>query len=70
MVPRLVKAGKTVAGEIKIDFARVMERQNKMRHEACAGLESWLRGVQGGTVYAGYGRFLFLYLHTLSLKGK
>ena len=99
IVPRLVKAGKTVAiveggrfggscvnygctptktivasaraahmarrgpdfgvitGEIEIDFARVMERQNQMRHGASAGLESWLRGMQGVTVYAGYGRF-------------
>ena len=99
IVPRLVKAGKTVAiveggrfggscvnygctptktivasaraahiarrgpdfgvitGEIRIDFARVMERQNKMRHSASDGLEQWLRGMKGVTVYAGYGQF-------------
>ncbi len=99
IVPRLVKAGKTVAiveggrfggscvnygctptktivasaraahmarrgpdfgvitGEIGIDFARVMERQNNMRHGVSEGLESWLRSLEGVTVYAGYGRF-------------
>ncbi len=99
VVPRLVKAGKTVAivesgrfggscvnygctptktivasaraahmarrgpdfgvitGDIRIDFSRVMERQNKMRHGASEGLESWLRGMKGVTVYAGLGQF-------------
>jgi pyruvate/2-oxoglutarate dehydrogenase complex dihydrolipoamide dehydrogenase (E3) component len=99
IVPRLVKAGKTVAiveggrfggscvnygctptktivasaraahmarrgpdfgvitGDIQINFARVMERQNKMRHGASDGLEQWLRGMKGTTVYAGYGKF-------------
>jgi pyruvate/2-oxoglutarate dehydrogenase complex dihydrolipoamide dehydrogenase (E3) component len=99
IVPRLVKAGKTVAiieggrfggscvnygctptktlvasaraahmarrgpdfgvitGPVGIDFARVMERQNKMRNDSSAGLEKWLRGLQGVTVYAGYGHF-------------
>ncbi|MCL4267739.1 MAG: mercuric reductase [Anaerolineae bacterium] len=46
-----------VTGDIHIDFARVMERQNKMRHEASDGLEKWLRNMKGVTVYAGYGRF-------------
>ena len=99
VVPRLVKAGKTVAlveggrfggsclnygctptktivasaraahmarrgpdfgiitGEIEIDFARVMERQNQMRHSGSKGMEKWLRGMTGVTVYDGYGRF-------------
>jgi pyruvate/2-oxoglutarate dehydrogenase complex dihydrolipoamide dehydrogenase (E3) component len=104
IVPRLVKAGKTVAiieggrfggscvnygctptktivasaraahmarrgpdfgvitGDIAIDFARVMERQNKMRHGASEGLEQWLRAMKGVTVYAGYGRFTSPYI--------
>ena len=32
-------------GEIEIDFARVMERQNQIRHSGSHGLESWLRGM-------------------------
>lgn len=46
-----------VTGEITIDFARVMERQNKLRHRASDGLEKRLRDLEGVTVYAGYGRF-------------
>jgi len=46
-----------ITGDIAIDFARVMERQNKMRHGASEGLEQWLRDMKGVTVYAGYGRF-------------
>lgn len=46
-----------ITGDIQIDFPRVMERQNKMRHGASEGLENWLRGMKGVTVYAGYGRF-------------
>ncbi len=100
IVPRLVKAGKTVAiaeggrfggscvnygctptktivasaraahmarrgpdfgvktGEISIDFAKVMERQNTMRHGASHGLESWLRGMDNVSIYAGYATFV------------
>jgi pyruvate/2-oxoglutarate dehydrogenase complex dihydrolipoamide dehydrogenase (E3) component len=91
VVPRLVKAGKTVAiveggrfggscvnygctptktlvasaraahmarrgpdfgvitGEVQIDFARVMERANAIRHSGSQGLEKWLRGMKGVT---------------------
>ena len=99
IVPRLVKAGKTVAiieggrfggscvnygctptktivasaraahmarrgpdfgiitGEISIDFAKVMARQNKIRNGASDGLESWLRGMKNVDVYAGFATF-------------
>jgi pyruvate/2-oxoglutarate dehydrogenase complex dihydrolipoamide dehydrogenase (E3) component len=99
VVPRLVKAGKTVAiaeggrfggscvnygctptktiiasaraahmarrgpdfgvitGEVQIDFAKVMERQNSMRKSASQGLESWLRGMDNVTVYSGFAYF-------------
>lgn len=99
VVPRLVKAGKTVAlteggrfggscvnygctptktivasaraahiarrgadfgvmtGEISIDFAKVMERQNKMRHGASHGLENWLRGLDTVDVYSQFAAF-------------
>jgi pyruvate/2-oxoglutarate dehydrogenase complex dihydrolipoamide dehydrogenase (E3) component len=46
-----------ITGEIAIDFARVMERQNKMRHGGSEGMEKWLRNMKGVTVYAGYGQF-------------
>jgi len=99
VVPRLVKAGKTVAiaeggrfggscvnygctptktiiasaraahmarrgadfgvitGEISIDFAKVMERQNEMRNGASHGLENWLRGMNNVTVYSEFAAF-------------
>ncbi|MFQ5419054.1 MAG: mercuric reductase [Anaerolineae bacterium] len=46
-----------VTGEIGIDFARVMERQNKMRHGASHGMEGWLRGMDNVTIYNGFGAF-------------
>lgn len=46
-----------ITGDITIDFTRVMERQNKIRHETSDGMEEWLRNMEGVTVYAGYGRF-------------
>lgn len=44
-------------GAIEIDFARVMDRANEMRHGDSAGMEKWLRGLDGVTVYKGNGRF-------------
>ena len=99
VVPRLVKAGKTVAiaeggrfggscvnygctptktivasaraahmarrgadfgvltGEIGIDFAKVMARQNKMRHGASDGLEKWLSGLENVDIYRQFATF-------------
>ncbi len=99
VVPRLVKAGKTVAlaeggrfggscvnygctptktivasaraahiarrgadfgvmtGPISIDFAKVMERQNKMRHGASHGLENWLSNMDNVDVYNQFATF-------------
>ncbi|MCP4360952.1 MAG: mercuric reductase [Chloroflexi bacterium] len=99
VVPRLVKAGKTVAlaeggrfggscvnygctptktivasaraahmarrgadfgvitGEISINFAKVMARQNKIRHGASHGLEKWLRSMGNVDVYAEFATF-------------
>ncbi|MCP5099731.1 MAG: mercuric reductase [Chloroflexi bacterium] len=46
-----------ITGEVSIDFAKVMARQNKMRHGASQGMEGWLRGMDNVTVYAGFGTF-------------
>ncbi len=46
-----------VTGEISVDFAKVMERQNNMRRGASQGLENWLRGMDGVTIYNGYAAF-------------
>lgn len=44
-------------GEIEIDFARVMERQNQIRNNGSHGLESWLRGMEGVDLYAEFATF-------------
>jgi pyruvate/2-oxoglutarate dehydrogenase complex dihydrolipoamide dehydrogenase (E3) component len=46
-----------ITGEIKIDFAKVMERQNKMRHGASSGLEGWLKGMDNVDVYHAFATF-------------
>jgi pyruvate/2-oxoglutarate dehydrogenase complex dihydrolipoamide dehydrogenase (E3) component len=46
-----------VPGEITIDFDRVMERQNKMRHDASDGLEDWLRGMKNVDIYEEFASF-------------
>jgi len=46
-----------ITGEIEIDFAKVMERQNNMRNGASHGLENWLRGMDNVAVYAGFAAF-------------
>ena len=46
-----------ITGEISVDFAKVMERQNKMRNGSSHGLENWLRGMDNVTVYAGFAAF-------------
>ena len=45
-------------GEISIDFAKVMERQNKMRNGVSHGLENWLRGMDNVAIYADYATFV------------
>ncbi len=57
-----------ITGAVGIDFARVMQRQNEMRHGGSSGLERWLRGMSGVTVYAGYGRFSDP--HTVNVNGE
>lgn len=44
-------------GQVEIDFARVMERQNAIRNGDSRGLESWLGDMQGVDLYRGYASF-------------
>ena len=46
-----------MTGRIEIDFAKVMSRQNKIRHGASEGMEAWLRGMDNVTIYNQYGTF-------------
>jgi pyruvate/2-oxoglutarate dehydrogenase complex dihydrolipoamide dehydrogenase (E3) component len=45
-------------GLIEIDFDRVMERQRTIRQKGSRGLENWLKGMKGVTVYPAYARFV------------
>lgn len=45
-------------GEVSIDFARVMERQNAMRHGSSEGLEQWLRGMDNVDIYPAFATFV------------
>jgi pyruvate/2-oxoglutarate dehydrogenase complex dihydrolipoamide dehydrogenase (E3) component len=44
-------------GELRIDFAKVMERQNTIRHGASDGLQDWLTGMDNVDVYHAFATF-------------
>jgi pyruvate/2-oxoglutarate dehydrogenase complex dihydrolipoamide dehydrogenase (E3) component len=44
-------------GEVQVDFAKVMDRQNQMRHGVSQGMESWLRGMENVDIYAEFASF-------------
>ncbi|MCA1367063.1 FAD-containing oxidoreductase [Bradyrhizobium sp. BRP14] len=44
-------------GPISVDFARVMARKEKVRLDARAGVESWLKNMNNCTVFEGHARF-------------
>lgn len=45
-------------GEVSIDFAKVMARQNAMRHGSSQGMEQWLRGLEHADIYPHYASFV------------
>lgn len=45
-------------GEFQIDFQRVMERQNQIRESGSQGMENWLLGMDGVTVFPDYAHFV------------
>ncbi|MEI2691722.1 MAG: FAD-dependent oxidoreductase [Anaerolineae bacterium] len=47
-----------LTGEVSIDFARVMERQNTMRHGTSHGMEQWLHGMDNVDVYPAFATFV------------
>src|SRR5688572_10363881 len=44
-------------GPVRIDMKRVKERKDAIAMQSRTGVEGWLRGMQGCTVYNGHGRF-------------
>lgn len=55
MARRGADFGVVIPGEIQIDFAKVMERQNKIRNGNSQGMEDWL--ADGADLYKGYAQF-------------
>jgi pyruvate/2-oxoglutarate dehydrogenase complex dihydrolipoamide dehydrogenase (E3) component len=47
-----------LTGEVSIDFARVMERQNTMRHGTSHGMEQWLHGMDNVAIYPAFATFV------------
>lgn len=46
-----------MTGDISIDFAKVMERQNKIRNMGSNGMEGWLDGMKNVNTYKVYATF-------------
>lgn len=44
-------------GKVDVDFGKVMDRMNEMRISSSQGMESWLRGLEGVTVFPEYAAF-------------
>jgi len=45
-------------GPVEVDFERVMERMNKIRHGSRDGLRGWLESEDAVTLFDGWGRFV------------
>lgn len=43
--------------DFSIDFSKVMQRQNNIRHGGSKGLENWLVSMEGVDLYKGYAEF-------------
>jgi pyruvate/2-oxoglutarate dehydrogenase complex dihydrolipoamide dehydrogenase (E3) component len=49
--------GFRIPGEVVVDFPAVMARKERISAQSRTGVEQWLRGMQGCTVYQGHARF-------------
>jgi pyruvate/2-oxoglutarate dehydrogenase complex dihydrolipoamide dehydrogenase (E3) component len=54
---RAADFGVVLAGEVRIDMARVCERAKTVAHDASSGVERGLREASGCTVFEGHARF-------------
>ncbi len=45
------------AGEIKVDFSRIMERMNEVRNGSSNGLTNWMESTPNVTLIRGWGKF-------------
>jgi pyruvate/2-oxoglutarate dehydrogenase complex dihydrolipoamide dehydrogenase (E3) component len=54
---RAADYGVTTGGEVSVDMRRVKARKDAIAGKSSSGLESWLKGMTGCTVYEGHARF-------------
>lgn len=54
---RAAEYGVTFDGPVGVDMKRVKERQQTVVHNARHGVETWLKGMKGCTVFEGHARF-------------
>jgi pyruvate/2-oxoglutarate dehydrogenase complex dihydrolipoamide dehydrogenase (E3) component len=59
--------GVILDGGVRVDLARVKARKDEVIGESREGVEKWLRGTSGVTVFNGHGRFIGP--HSLSVQG-
>jgi pyruvate/2-oxoglutarate dehydrogenase complex dihydrolipoamide dehydrogenase (E3) component len=56
-VSRAADYGVEIAGSPRVDMRRVKARKDAVVAASSAGVEKWMRGLKGGKVYQGHGRF-------------
>ncbi|MBU2408891.1 MAG: mercuric reductase, partial [Gammaproteobacteria bacterium] len=55
---RAADFGITIGGPVQVDMAAVRARKNKVVGDSRNGVESWLKGMDGCTVFEGHARFV------------
>lgn len=57
MARRAQDFGVTVSGDIQVDMKKVKARKDAISEQSRTGIESWLKSMDGCTVYEGHARF-------------
>jgi pyruvate/2-oxoglutarate dehydrogenase complex dihydrolipoamide dehydrogenase (E3) component len=55
---RAAEYGVVVREELRVDMKRVKARKDQIVRKSVSGLESWLNGLKGATLYRGHARFV------------
>jgi len=58
MARRAGEYGVMIDGSPRIDMKRVKARKDEIVRAFSDGVEQWMQGLKGGTVYRGHARFL------------
>ncbi len=57
MARRTSEYGVEIGGEVRVDMRKVKARKDAIAGASNQGVEKWLKGMQGATVFEGHGRF-------------